>query len=123
MSALLLSASPDQRVGLLGERLGALAQFIRDQVSMRLRIETARARLRSSARFIILFSVAFAAGLMLLNRSYLTPYNDPLGQLVLVLVGLCFGGAFWWLSQMSRVEPPERFLTAPSVGALSGGPR
>jgi hypothetical protein len=53
-----------------------------------------------------------AVGLVVLNRGYLTPYDSAAGQLVLGLVGLLFGGAFWWLAQMARVPAPERLLAA-----------
>ena len=67
--------------------------------------------------------VAFAAGLILLNRSYLAPFGTPLGQGVLAIIGLLFGGAFWWLARMGRPVPPEtvpRPLTG-SPAVLTGG--
>jgi hypothetical protein len=32
--------------------------------------------------------------------------------MVMALVGICFGVAFYWLVKASRYEPEERFLTA-----------
>ena len=63
-------------------------------------------------RVIVITTLSFAVGLILLNRGYLAPYDSALGQLVLGLVGLLFGGAFWWLSRMARVPAPERLLAA-----------
>jgi hypothetical protein len=59
--------------------------------------------------------------LIFLNRSYLSPFDTPLGQGVLAVIGLLFGGAFWWLARMGRPAPPERFLLLQDAGILSGG--
>jgi tight adherence protein B len=77
---------------------------------MRLRVETQRARTRTSSRLIVVFTIVLAGALILFNRSYLQPFDSAVGQLVLVLVGLAFGAAFWWLQQMTKLDAPERFL-------------
>ena len=79
---------------------------------MRLRIETQRARTRTSSRLIVVFTLVLAGALVLLNRTYLEPFDTSLGQLVLVVVGLAFGSAFWWLQRMAKLGTPERFLRA-----------
>jgi hypothetical protein len=49
-------------------------------------------------------------GLLLLNRSYLEPYQGASGQAVLALVFALFAGGLFWLRHMSRFKAPERFL-------------
>ena len=54
---------------------------------------------------------------MLFNRAYLDPYDSMLGQMVLGLIGLCFAGAFYWLSRSFRYEGEDRFLRVSAVDA------
>lgn len=77
---------------------------------MRLRVEAGRARTRTSVKVIVGATGALVAGLALFNRGYLTPYDTATGQLVLVLVGAVFAGAFTWLARMTRPVVVERFL-------------
>jgi tight adherence protein B len=124
VAALVLAAGHEAKR--LSELLGSLAGAARDQAAMQLRIEAGRARIRTSTRVVIGVTVVFAAGLVLLNRSYLSPLGTPQGQAVLAVIGLLFGGAFWWLARMGRPAPPERFLalgdsTSRST-AVQGGP-
>jgi tight adherence protein B len=110
VAALVLASERQARR--LGDLLGALARAARDDAAMRLRVEAGRARVRASARIVAGATLAMAAGLVVLNRGYLAPYDSALGQLVLGLVGVLFGGAFWWLLRMARIRTPERLLTA-----------
>ncbi len=118
VAALLLAAQHEARQ--LGPLLGSLAQAAREQVNMRLRVEAGRARTRTSVRVVVGATVFMAAALVLLNRSYLAPYDSAAGELVLALVGACFVAAFAWLTRLAqpaerdRVLDPER--TAREVG-------
>lgn len=118
VAALILAAGHEARR--LSDLLGSLASAARDQAAMQLRVEAGRARIRTSTRVVVVSTLAFAAGLMLLNRSYLSPFGTPLGQAVLAIIGLLFSGAFWWLARMGRATPPERFLAIPG-GTVSNG--
>jgi hypothetical protein len=108
VAALVLAA--DKSPKRLGDLLGTLATAARGEVSMRLRVEAGRARTRTSVRVVTISTTAFAVGLLVLNRGYLSPYDTALGQMVLALVGGLFAGAFWWLAQSSKVDSGERFL-------------
>jgi Flp pilus assembly protein TadB len=77
---------------------------------MHLRVDAARARLRTGVRVIAAVTAATALGLMLLNRPYLDVYSGPLGQLVLAVVVTTWAGALWWLHRMSQFLTPDRFL-------------
>lgn len=61
--------------------------------------------------------MVFAAGLVILNRSYLTPYDDAAGQLVLLLVGVCFAGGFVGLAKLGRIGDKPVAILAPEAGA------
>lgn len=113
VAALMLAAGGS--VGDLGELLGTLAVAARDEAAMRLRVEAARARLRTAVRVIAACTVATAGGLILLNRTYLDVYASVTGQVVLTLVATCWGIALWWLARMSEFVAPERFLHVPEA--------
>jgi hypothetical protein len=97
--------------GELVELLGTLAVAARDEAAMRLRVEAARARLRTAVRVIAACTATTAIGLILLNRSYLAVYAAPTGQVVLAFVAIAWGIALRWLAGMSEYIAPERFLT------------
>ena len=120
VAALVLAAGHEARR--LSELLGSLAAAARDQAAMQLRIEAGRARIRTSTRVVVGSTLVFAAGLILLNRSYLEPFSTPLGQAVFAIIGLIFGLAFWWLDRMGRPSAPERFLASPIPTAQGLGP-
>ena len=67
----------------LGDLLAALADSTRDEVALRLRVETSRASVRSGVRTVLIFSVGFAVALAVLAHSYLLPFGTPTGQLML----------------------------------------
>lgn len=117
VAALVLAAGHESRK--LTELLGSLAAAARDQAAMQLKIEAGRARIRTSTNVVIGATLLFAAGLVLLNRSYLNPFGTALGQGILAIIGLIFGIAFWWLDKMGRPSSPERFLTFPGSGTTS----
>ena len=114
VSALVLASRRQARR--LGELLGTLAEAAREQANMRLRVDAGRARTRTAVRVITATTLAFALGLVALNRGYLAPYDSVVGQLVLLVVGACFAAALWWLAAMARVAAPERFLSPAEEG-------
>jgi tight adherence protein B len=97
-----LSLAANKSAKRLGELLGSLATAARADATMRLRVDAGRARTRTSVRVVVGATLLMAAGLLVLNRSYLEPYGTPVGQLMLGVVGACFGAAFYWMDQMTR---------------------
>jgi tight adherence protein B len=106
-SLLLAYSSRAQR---LGDLLHALAESTREEVALRLRIETSRASVRSGVRTVVVFSVGFAACLSVLARSYLAPFGTPTGQLVLLLVGGLYAGGLTLMVALARPPAPVRLL-------------
>ncbi len=108
--ALLLAASA--RSQRLVDLLGALADSIREEVSMRLRIEASRASARSGVRTVVVFSLVFAGALAVLAHSYLAPFGTLTGQLVLALVVSCYAAGLVLMVRMVRPPSPVRLLGA-----------
>lgn len=113
-TALILAA--ERQSGSLGEVLGAAAAAARSSATMRLRVEAGRARMYTSTRMIVGVTVAFAVGLVVLNRRYLEPFDTAGGQLVLAVVATLFGSGLWSLARLSRPEPPVRLLASSTEG-------
>lgn len=111
-----LSLASQGAVGDLGELLGTLAVAARDEAGMRLRVEAARARLRTAVRVIAGCTATTAAGLLLLNRSYVSVYGTGVGQMVLLVVAGLWGASLWWMSRMGRFIAPDRFLAGDPAG-------
>ena len=120
VAALLLAA--EHQAARLGDLLGTLATAAREEATMRLRVEAGRARTRASARLIAGVTVGFALFLAVFSRSYLAPFDSPVGQFVLLVVGALFAAAFVWLARMARPEQPARLLR-PEAAAPSEIPR
>jgi hypothetical protein len=58
----------------------------------------------------MVFSLAFAAGLALLARSYLAPFGSTGGQVVLSVVGILYAAGFTLMVAMARPPAPVRLL-------------
>lgn len=106
--ALLLAAT--SRAQKLVEVLSALAESIREDVSMHLRIDASRASARSSVKTVVLFSLAFACTLAVVAHSYLSPFGSATGQLVLGVVGLFYATGLGLMVRLVRPTPEIRLL-------------
>ena len=104
----------------LSDLLAALAAAARDQAALRLRIAASRARIRTSTRVITVVTLALAAGLLVLDRGYLHPYDSPTGQMILMLVGALFGAGFWWLARIARIRDEARVFATPGPRGEEG---
>lgn len=106
-----LIAAAEHQARQLAALLGRLADIARDRVEMRRRVETGRARARTTLRVVVITFAVFAGGLIVLNPAFLAPYGTAGGQLVLLIIGALFIVAFAWLRRMAHIEEPERILT------------
>lgn len=113
VAALLLAARA--RASRLTELLGALAESMRDEVNMRLRVEAGRASARSGVRTIVVFSGIFAALLALFGRGYLAPFGSPAGQVVLSAVVLVYASALVLMFRLVRARPSTRMFSSEGV--------
>jgi len=106
--ALLLAVGA--RAQRLGDLLAALADSTRDEVALRLRVETSRASVRSGVRTVLVFSVAFALGLVLLAHAYLAPFGTAQGQVVLAVVGMLYAAGLTLMVTLARPRAAVRLL-------------
>jgi tight adherence protein B len=109
IAALVLGAEHQARQ--LGELLGSLAETARSQAAMRMRVETGRARTRTSVRVVVATTIAFAVGVVVFNRAYLTAYDGALGQAVLLVIGGLLGTGFGWLVRIAAGRATSRVLS------------
>ena len=93
----------------LGGLLGRLADSIRGDVRMRLRVEVGRARIRTSARIVMAVTVLTALFIFVFSRELLAVYDSPAGQAWLVMVLGVFVLGAWLLDRFSQIDMPERF--------------
>ncbi len=105
-----LQLAVSARAQRLGDLLAALADSTRDEVALRLRVETSRASVRSGVRTVLVFSLAFAAALVVLAHSYLAPFGSAQGQLVLVAVGALYAVGLTTMVSLARPPTPVRLL-------------
>ncbi len=107
----------------LGSLLSRLAVSIRDDATMRVKVEVGRQRLRTSAKIILGSVAATVVMLMVLNRTYLDAYDSLLGQLMLGVVGGVFAGGSWLMARMSDIDLPERFVPRTTTNVGQGATR
>ncbi len=106
--ALLLATS--SRAQRLGDLLAMLADSTREEVAVRLRIETSRASVRSGVRTVLVFSVGFAVVLTIVAHAYLAPFAQATGQVVLAAVAALYGMGLTLLVHLSRPPDPVRLI-------------
>jgi hypothetical protein len=106
--ALMLAATA--RAQRLVDLLGALSDAMREEVAMRLRVESNRASARSGVRTIIVFSVGFVGFLAVVARSYLAPFGSATGQLAIVAAGAFETGGIVLMMRLLREPAPMRLL-------------
>lgn len=107
--AALITASQHQARE-LGALLGHLSECARAEATMRTRVWVGRARTRSAVRIIVAVVVLFVAGLLVLDREYLSPYDTAMGQVVLAGIVCLFAGSLLAMERMGRVALPDRFV-------------
>jgi len=90
--------------------LTALARSSRAELEARRRIEADRRAVRRGVQVVVLVTVVMALGLLFLNPTYVAPYREATGQLVLGAVVGIFAVGFAWLRRLAEFRPPGRFL-------------
>jgi Flp pilus assembly protein TadB len=112
-----LLGAAGRQSGRLADLLAGLARSAREQALMRARTASSRARIRTSVRIVVATTLGMAAGLIVLNRPYLQPFDTAMGQLLLLAVGTLFATAFAWLRRISTFTEPARLLAPPTLEA------
>ena len=109
IAAALVLASERRASNLTGV-LSEVAAAARQQATMQLRVEASSARVYAQTMVVCTITGGVIAALMLLNRSYLDAYDDPVGQLVLLGIGALFAACGAGVIQLGRVAQPPRIL-------------
>jgi tight adherence protein B len=100
------------------ELLGALSDSMRQEVAMRLRVESKRASARSGVRTIAIFSIGFIALLLVVGRTYLAPFGSFQGQIVLLASGLLDAVGIVLMVNLVKDPDPLRLLN-PEVAEVT----
>lgn len=108
VAALLIAVRNETRD--LGALLGHLSAAARDECRMHLRVWVSRSRLRSSVRTVTTAVLVFILGLVIMNPTYLAPYADPIGAVVLMMEAVSFTVGLHLLRRMSAVPVPARLI-------------
>jgi Flp pilus assembly protein TadB len=106
----------------LRDLLSALASSVREELDMRRKVNADRRSTRRSVQIVVAVSVGLALLMAVLNRSYVHPYNTPIGQIVLVVVVALYAVAFLWLRRLARFDAPERLLVLRSANLPAEAP-
>ena len=99
----------------LRDLLGGLSTSVREELDMRRKINADRRSTRRSVQIVVLVAVAVALLLGVFNHSYVSIYDQPLGQIVLIVVAGFYAAGFFWLRKLARFDAPERLLAEPLV--------
>ncbi|PWU50834.1 type II secretion protein F [Micromonospora sp. S4605] len=105
-----LRKASGSHTGNLAAQLGWLAHAVRERVAAVQRVETARTEAKASARLVIIIVVIVGVGLYLFNRPLLEPFDGPIGQVVLLIVGAIWTLAAVWLQRLTRMPEAVRVL-------------
>lgn len=108
LAALILNARAQGRA--LEAVLSALARSARAELAVRRTVAAERRSTRRAVQFVVGTTVVTALGLAVGNPRYVAPYRSVTGQLVLALVVAIFAAGFTWLSRLSALPTPRRFL-------------
>lgn len=107
----------------LGPLLGRLATATRADTRMRERVEVGRARIRASARIVVVTTALTMVFLWIFARDLLGAYNTAAGQLWLCVVGGIFVLGGWTLRRFARFDIPDRFQSRRHATTAVAGSR
>ena len=107
-----LSLNARQRAGGLERILSELAATSRTELEMRRKVEHQRRSLRRQSQQIAAAGLTFIVAQALFAHSWVAPYATVTGQLVLLVIGGLFVGAFARMRALAEPDSPDRFLTS-----------
>ena len=107
-----LSLNARQRAGGLERILTELAATSRTELEMRRKVEHQRRSVRRQSQQIVAAGLVFVVAQAVFAHSWVAPYSTITGQLVLLIIGGLFVGAFARMRSLAEPELPDRFLTS-----------
>ena len=105
-----LVSAAELDAGRLVPLLSRLANSIRDEAQMRVRIEVSRARVRTSMKIVGFFVGLTVTLMVIVGRELLGGYETAMGQIWLLVVGGVVVLAVWSTRKLAEVRQPERFV-------------
>ena len=90
--------------------LVSIADSLQERLRAIRQIENERDRPRQTARIVTVISALMIASTALFGRGYFTPYNTPLGQLIVAVLALAYVGSLILLYRMAMPRRRERIL-------------
>ncbi|MEP7739951.1 type II secretion system F family protein [Nocardioides sp. 31GB23] len=104
----------------LAQVLESLAESVSADVRARRQIEADRAKPRATARWVTIISVGVLV-ILAISGTYVEPYRNPLGQVILVTLLAAYVATLVWMKRMAIGKPLARFLVGASgtVGRAS----
>ncbi|TYL51703.1 type II secretion system F family protein [Nocardioides sp. BGMRC 2183] len=93
----------------LSSVLEGLAESVSADVRARRQIEADWAKPRATARWVTLISASVLV-VLALSGSYVDPYREPLGQVVLLVLLAMYVATLVWMRRMAGGRPLPRFL-------------
>lgn len=105
-----LAVAFTQQARRVGDLLATLASSAREQAGMRLRVERDRARIRTVARATGGVVLGWTVLVYVASGQFFAAYDDPVGQLMLLLVGALFALGVIGLARLDRLPTADRLL-------------
>ena len=99
--------------------ISRLAETIREDQKWKLRIEVARAQIRTASKMITATFVVVAIYLYLVSPELLAAYDSFIGQVWLLVVAAMFAGGATLIGQLSKVATPARFKARQRVEGVA----
>jgi Flp pilus assembly protein TadB len=103
-----LTMAMSRPTGRLADLLGELARAIREQASVRLRVEADRRRLRTVTWGVLAAVGGWLTVIYVLSGRYLSAYDGAAGQAVLLVAGGAFAAGLTALARMDRLASLPR---------------
>jgi len=95
--------------GITANLLG-IADALQDRLRATRQIENERDRPRQTARIVTVISALMIASTALFGRGYFTPYNTPIGQLIVAVLAFAYVGSLILLYRMAMPRRRERIM-------------
>jgi len=103
----------------LASVLDGLAESVAADVRARRQVEADRAKPRATARWVTLISTSVLV-ILAVSGSYVTPYQSPLGQIILITLLTAYVATLIWMRRMANGRPMPRFLDAEPAQPTAG---
>jgi Flp pilus assembly protein TadB len=94
----------------LGGLLASAAASTREQIALWQRTEVARSKPRRDMRLVIVITLVFTLGILVIGHGYFRPFGTPAGQVALLAAASLFACGFAAMNRLSRPQPMPRLF-------------